>query len=129
MWAAHFGHLPPKCSTFYLSKGKQPTQPKPQAQWNTAIEPKGLMLKHSEQQNTSNPSSSQPLNATNPGSSKSKPLHHRTAQKKKASACMAEVSSDFVLANSIITIANQLALLAPTTDTVVQFTCSGLATW
>src|SRR6266446_3045630 len=85
-WGARFGHLPPKDQpkhgTFYLSKGKQPAQPKSQAQWNTAIKPKGPTPKHSEQQNTSNPSSSQLSNTTNPGSSKSKPLHRHAACKK-----------------------------------------------
>src|SRR6266700_4760131 len=95
-WAARFGHLPlkdqPKRGTFYLSKGKHPAQPKSQAQRNTAIKPKGPSPKHLEQQNTGNPSSSQPSNTTNPGSSKSKPPYHCAAHnKKKASARMAKI--------------------------------------
>jgi len=130
-WASRFGHLKPserpKKGTFYYQepKGKgradECPAPRPQAQRNTAIKDKGPAPKHSEQQQqqkapASNSHGKCPFRRSNRGG------------QKKASTHVAAPASDFLIASTAITIADQPSRPAPTAHMVAHIAPTGITT-
>ena len=126
VWATRFGGFPSNqqpCKGAVYDKGKalanQQLKQKQQVQvqQNTAIKGKGPNPSYSEQQSANNGSSQQKRKRPLRRRGKGKGAHSHIA------GAPDNFNSDFILASSVMHIANTPAIPAPTAHTIASFTC------